>query len=323
MTFPKHYVAKSDLLTLINQHYAIKGERIRLYRTSQGRVFFIQTPAGRKVFKLYLPTVTDAAIQTTRIITYLDECDYPIVKIIPTVAGELYVLIERPEGICVGVLFEYASGICIWCYENSDEWIMNPLTEPFSRQVGLMHRLMDNYKEPLISRESKKQIFDDAIAQMRHSNYDESRVRNLEAYGNELWDVLSKCPVGFYHADMHAGNTKYHKGQFTWMDFDKACLSYNVMDFGWLLQTDWLKYHDESIERSLRLLDEVYTGYSMEKTLSDVELQASIHCVGIIHFEALGLDSKVYGKGTVHWILDREYEWLMRWRECCYKLLKM
>ena len=65
------YIAESDLLTTINQHYAIKGERIRLYRSSGGRVFFIQTPTGRKVFKLYWPLDTNGATQTTHIIPYL------------------------------------------------------------------------------------------------------------------------------------------------------------------------------------------------------------------------------------------------------------
>ena len=144
MEFTKRYVAKSDLLTFINQQYAIKGERIRLYRTSQGRVFFIQTPTGRKVFKLYLPTVTDAAIQTTRIITYLDGCGYPIVKLIPTLSGTLYITVERSEGSCVGVLFEYASGTCIgylhrWRENNPPP--IHRLTRLFARQVGQMHRL--------------------------------------------------------------------------------------------------------------------------------------------------------------------------------------
>ena len=53
MEFSNRYVAESDLLAYINKQYGIRGERIRLYRTSGGRVFFIQCPAGRKVFKLY------------------------------------------------------------------------------------------------------------------------------------------------------------------------------------------------------------------------------------------------------------------------------
>ena len=323
MEFTKNYTAESDLLKFINKKYAIKGEKIRLYRKSQGQVFFIQSPSGRKVFKLYLPTVTDAAIQTTRIITYLEGCGYPIVKIVPTVSDELYVTVERPEGSCIGVLFEYASGICIWAWNalyDTEQERVHSLTKQFSKQVGLMHRLMEDYDEPLIQRGSKESIFDVLIHQLRLDGYAETKVRDLEEYGNELWAILSKCRPGFYHADMHPGNTKYCNGQFTWMDFDKACISYNVMDIGWLLTTDWLHYHKESLERSRRLFDEVYAGYSMEKSMNDDEIKAAIHSSAIIHFEDMSLNVKMHNRGIKSWILDREYEWLMRWREGCAKL---
>ena len=326
MEFSKHYIAESDLLYFINRHYAINGERIRLYRTSQGRVFFIQSPSGRKVFKLYLPTITDAAIQTTRIIPYLHGCGYPIVKIIPTVSDEMYVTVERPEGNCVGVLFEYASGICIWAWNalyDTEKESIHPITRQFSKQVGLMHRLMDNYSEPLIQRGSKEIIFDVMIHQLRLDGYDETKVRNLEEYGNELWTVLKKCRAGFYHADMHPGNTKYRNGQFTWMDFDKACMSYNIMDIGWLLTTGWIHYHEQekSVERSRRLFDEVYAGYSMEQSMTDNEIKAALHSTAIIHFDDMSINIKMHNRGIKTWILDREYEWLMRWRECCAKLM--
>ena len=326
MEFSKRYVAESDLLAFINKQYAIKGEKIRLYRKSWGWVFFIQSPSGRKVFKLYPTTLTDAAVQTTRIIPYLDDCGYPIVKIVPAESGELYITAEQPEGSCIGVLFEYASGICIWAWNalyDTEKESIHPLTRQFSKQVGLMHRLMDDYNEPLIQRGSKESIFDVMIHQLRLDGYDEAKVRNLENYGNELWAILNKCRVGFYHADMHPGNTKYRKGKFTWMDFDKACVSYNVMDIGWLLTTDWIHYHDQkkSMERSQRLFDEVYEGYSMEKSMTNNEINAALHSTAIIHFEGLGLDAKRLNIGYKPWLADREYEWLMRWRECCAKLM--
>lgn len=184
-----------------------------------------------------------------------------------------------------------------------------------------MHRLMERYEKPLIQRGSKECIFDDMLQQMRRDKYDEAKVRDLEEYGNELWDILKKCPAGFYHADMHSGNTKYRNGLFTWMDFDKACMSYPVMDFGWLLQTDWLRYHKESLDRSRRLFDEVYAGYSMERTMTDIEIAGALHCVAIVHIETLSLDTKLKNKGLELWLMNREYEWLMRWRECCNKLI--
>ncbi len=184
-----------------------------------------------------------------------------------------------------------------------------------------MHRLMECYGKPLIIR-GEECIFDNLISQLRKQDYDEDKVCGLEDYAIELRKMLMKCPAGFYHADMHSGNTKYRNGQFTWMDFDKACMSYNVMDFGWLLETDWVCFHDESLERSRCLFDEVYAGYSTERTLIANEITAVFHSVAMVHYEALSIETKIRGNGLEQWLIDREYEWLMRWRECCDKLLQ-
>ena len=109
------------------------------------------------------------------------------------------------------------------------------------------------------------------------------------------------------------------QGRVFFIHFDKVCMSYNVMDIGWLLTTDWLHYNKESLERSRRLLYEVYAGYSMEKPMTGDEIEAALHSAAIIHFEALGLDAKMHNAGYAPWLADREYEWLMRWREECSK----
>ena len=183
MAFSKHYVAENSLLTFINTQYAIKGERIRLYRSMMTRVFFIQTPTGRKVFKLYRPAAKDRAIQTTNIIPYLDSCGYPVVQIIPTTTGALYISVEQPEGTCVGVLFDYTAGICIWALEKGDGWVMNPLTREFSKSVGRMHRLMEQYDKTLIHR-GTEYYFDCLVWLLHRDNYDETKIRDFEEYGN-------------------------------------------------------------------------------------------------------------------------------------------
>ena len=326
MAYSSRYtvVADSSLLKLINLQYGIKGEKIRLYRTSQGRVFFIQCPDGRKVFKLYPPSRTDAAVQSTHIISYLAGCGYPVVQIIPAVSGDLYITADEPEGRCAGVLFEYASGVCIgylhrWRENNPPD--VHPLTRQFGRQVGRMHRLMEQYKGPLVYR-GAKHFFDDLYEILRGDGYDGANTRDFMEYGNELKAMLENLPRGFYHADMHPGNTKYRGGLFTWMDFDKACESYRVMDFGWLLETDWVYFHDESIERSRRLFDEVYAGYGAERELTGAEIAAVYHCVAAVHYEAIVLDRLLGDKPLNPKILDREHDWLMRWRESCHKLTR-
>jgi Ser/Thr protein kinase RdoA (MazF antagonist) len=319
MEFTKHYTAKSNLLKLINQQYAIKGERIRLYRAMMGMVFFIQTPAGRKVFKLYRPAARDRAIQTTHIIPYLNSCGYPVVQIIPSISGTLYITVEQPEGICVGVLFNYADGICIWALEKGDGWVMNPLTREFGKSVGRMHRLMDQYDKPLIRR-GTEYYFDYMVWLLRRDNYNESKIRDFEEYGNELKSILEKLPTGFCHGDPHAGNTKYRSGQFTWMDFDNASMSYPMLDIGWMIETSYVVFKIESFDRSRRMFEEVYAGYTTERTLTDDEVAAAFHCVAIMHFDGTVQNALMGHERYTQQILDREHDWLMRWRDYCEKM---
>ena len=319
MEFSKRYVTESALLTIINKQYAIKGERIRLYRALMGRIFFIQTPSGRKVFKLYRPTVTDTAVQTTRIISYLDGCSFPVVKIIPTISGELFSTVELPDDNCIGVLFDYTVGICIWSMEKGDGWVMNPLTREFGKSVGRMHRLMDEYEKPLIRR-GPEYYFDCLVWLLRRDIYDEAKIRDFNEYGNELRGVLEKLPAGFCHGDPHAGNTKYRNGQFTWMDFDNASMSYPMLDIGWMIETSYVVFKKESLDRSRRVFEEVYSGYTTERTLTYGEIAAALQCVAIMHFGSIVQTGLMGHEWYTRQILDREHDWLMRWRECCGKL---
>jgi len=322
MDFTKNYIAENDLLKFINQQYAIKGEKIRLYRASQGRIFFIKCSSGRKVFKLYMPTWTEYAIQTTRIIPYLDGCGYPVVHIIPAVSGEMYVTVDRPEGSCVGVLFEYAHGknTELWNWGEYDKpLVISPLMRQFSRQVAVMHRLMDNYKKPLIYR-GRQQYFDDMIYFMRRDNYDEAKTRDFEEYGNELWRMMEKCTLGFCHDDMHSGNTKYRDGKFIWMDFDRASLSYPIIDLSWMSNNaNFVVFDERALETSRRLFDEAYAGYSMERTLTNNDIAAVFHFIAIEHLDANDMIIKNYGINKE--FMDGQHDWLMRWREACNRLL--
>jgi hypothetical protein len=58
----------------------------------------------------------------------------------------------------------------------------------------------------------------------------------------------------------------------------------------------------------------------MERPMTGDEIKAALPSAAIIHFEALGLDSRRLDRGYAPWLADREYEWLMRWRECCARL---
>jgi Ser/Thr protein kinase RdoA (MazF antagonist) len=196
---------------------------------------------------------------------------------------------------------------------------MNPLTREFSKSVGRMHRLMEQYDKPLIHR-GAEYYFNRLVWLLRRDDYDDTKIRDFEEYGNELRSILEKLPLGFCHGDPHAGNTKYRKGQFTWMDFDNASLSYPMLDIGWMIETSYVVFKEESIDHSRRLFEEVYAGYTTERTLTDGEVAAALHCVAIMHFGSIVQTGLIGHERYTRQILDREHGWLMRWRECCEKL---
>lgn len=311
-----------DLLQKINQEYGIKGKNIYLHRTSGGRVYYINCPDSRKVLKLYHPMHTEAAIQSTRIIIYLDNCNFPIVQIIPALSGEKFVTLNMPEGNCIGVLFDFAKGSCIGFlhrWRDNKHPLIHPKAKEFGRQVALMHRLMDDYDGCIIGK-GKERYIDDLIWLLRRDGHDETKIRDLEDYGNELWEMLKKLPKGFCHGDMHTGNTVYYSGRFIWMDFDRAAISHPIIDVGWLTDgTDFNNFDNNSLERSRRLFDELYAGYSIERTLTQSEIAAVFHCIAIIHYDLLASITIKNNDTISHALIDEQHNWLMRWRDLCNK----
>ena len=81
-------------------------DKISLYRDMIGSVYFLWEKDKRYVYKLYRTIVTEAAIQSTQVISYLKKNNFPVVTIVPTKNDELYSNIEMPEGNRIGVLFE-------------------------------------------------------------------------------------------------------------------------------------------------------------------------------------------------------------------------
>jgi len=308
------------LLGLINENYAVRGEGIRLHRESAGQVYYVDSPAGRKVLKLFRPTLTGEALQSAEIMEYLDGRGFPVVKIIPTLGGDTHIAVETPEGPCAAILYEFAKGRDIGFlhrWQSGKQPLIHPKAAQLGEAVGRMHRLMDEYPGALI-RKGKARYIDDFIFALRRDGYDPGKIRDLEEYGNELWAAVDALPPGFCHGDMHTGNTAYRGGVFTWMDFDRASLSRSVVDVGWLADgTDFNNFDDGAFDRSRRLLDALYEGYSKERPMTDAEIAAVLPSVAIIHYDLFGEFLNAWGETARTASIDEQHDWLMRWREAC------
>ncbi len=183
-----------------------------------------------------------------------------------------------------------------------------------------MHRLMDDFPDAVLQKDKPRYI-DDFVSALRRDGYDPAKTRDLEEYGNELWSMVEKLPRDFCHGDMHTGNTRYRGGVFTWMDFDRASISPSVIDMGWLADgTDFGTFDGGAIDRSRRLLDVLYEGYSKERSMSEAEIAAVLPAVAIIHYDLFGEFLNAWGETVCLASVDRQHDWLMRWRDACAKV---
>ena len=313
----------ADLLTLVNQHYALRSEAIRLHRAGAGRVYYLKTAEGRKVLKLCRPACADEAAQAADILAYLGAHGFPVVRLRPASDGRLHIPVPRPDGVWTATLFDYAEGVCIGFlhrWRDGAQPPVHPQTAALARSVGRMHKLMEGYPNALIPK-GRARYVDDFIAALRLGGHDEAKVRDLESYGHELWAALEAMPGGFCHGDMHTGNTRYRGGAFTWMDFDRAGRSHPVIDLGWLTDgTDFNAFDDGALERSRRLFEPIFDGYTRERSLSQGEITAVFGCTALIHYD-LFTSYVVHKHGTVtRGQLDEQHGWLMRWRELYEKM---
>ncbi|MCL2323410.1 MAG: phosphotransferase [Oscillospiraceae bacterium] len=315
-------ICELELLNLVNQNYDIKGQSFHLHRDGSGRVYYVDCVDTRKVLKLYRSIETEAAIQSTHILQYLCNCEFPVVKIIPAVSGDMYITATTPEGECVLILFEFAKGKCIEFlhrWRDNKQPLIHPKAKMLGRQVGLMHRLMENYDGPIILK-GRERYIDDLIMLIRRDGYDKAKIKDIEEYGNELWTMVEKLPKGFCHGDMHTGNTVYYNKQFTWMDFDRAAISYPVIDVGWLTDaTDFNVFDDGAFDRSRKLFNVLYEGYSMERQMTKEEISAVFGCTAIIHFDLISSILIRNNETLSKELFDEQHDWLMRWRELCAK----
>jgi Ser/Thr protein kinase RdoA (MazF antagonist) len=268
---------------------------------------------------------SEAAIQSTRVIAYLESCGLPVVKIIPAIDGEQYITLDTPLGRQIGVLFEFAQGRSIGFlhrWRDNKEPLIHPKAGIFGRSLGHMHRLMEGY-EGNLKLKGRERYIDDLIWLLRRDCHDESKIHDLEDYGNALWASVARLPGGFCHGDMHTGNTIYRNGQFTWMDFDRVSHSHPVIDVGWLAAdgSDFNVFDDSALDRSRRLFDALYAGYSRERTLTDTEIAAVFGCAAIIHYDLFASIVIANNEQVRKDFFDEQHDWLMRWRELCEKTL--
>lgn len=285
------YVDCDSLIRILNSFYKLNFEEIYLHREVVGYVYFVKNSIKKYVLKLYRNFNTEQALQSIEIIQYLKNLNYPVVSIIPTENGSLYIKFTIPEGQCIGILYDYIEGI----EPNRKTEIIK-----IGQQIGEFHNLMEKYPNPLIKR-GKEFYIDRFIAILQKLQYNSEKVEELERYGKELWNNIDRLPSGFCHGDLHTGNMLQTKlNEYVLFDFDIASCAYSVVDIATLCDgTNFFKYYESAYDSTKGLFERFYQGYCQKRIISNIEIVAIFDFIAIRHYELIATLTNIRGLGCL------------------------
>jgi Ser/Thr protein kinase RdoA (MazF antagonist) len=301
-----------NLVNLVNRLYPVKANQAILHREMIGHVYFLNNENNKYVFKLYRNLKSNDALQTIGILQYLEVNHFPVVSIVPTINGEMNVLMDSPDGICIGILFNYIDGM-----EPDDRKEIGKI----GLQIGRLHNLMEAYPYQLLSR-TKMDYIDDYISIMKENGYAPSRIAELEKYGAELWGRIGELPKGFCHGDLHTGNMLRSKtGNYVLFDFDDASGDYPLMDVAYLSDdTNFNVFDEKALIKTKHMFEEFYNGYSKERTLSIAEMNAISDFIAIRHYQIIARIVRCQSLQSLdEYFMNEQYEWLLSWKNLCEK----
>ncbi len=300
------------LQAIINRFYPINCNHVALHRDWIGYVYFIQDKSNRYVLKLYRTFDTNNALHSIGIIAYLSKNDYPVTTIVPTVNDDMYITINTPQGEAVAILYDFIDG---------EEPTLDTEIEKIGHQIGKLHKFMNQYTNPLVSR-GKEYFIDRYITLFHEMGYHQRRIDELEQYGKELWKRMEQLPKGFCHGDLHTGNMlQTESGRYVLFDFDVASYAYPVIDVATLCDSSNYFHLDPlAYDNTLKRFERFYKGYSMECTISDAEIDAIFDFIAIRHYEIQPTIVKCQGLQCISSeFLDKQLEWLFKWKNLCEK----
>ncbi len=294
------------LLSALKKEYIIPFEQLELLRDMMGYVCLAKAGEDKYVFKLFQEHHREQALQSVEIMTYLNNTGYPVPKIIPTLRGKRYCVIDFQNKKRIGVLYEYIQG-----KEPDKETDM----EALGWQTGKLHKMMKTYTGQLVSH-SKEFFINRYLELLSKMAYPEAA--RFEEYGSRLWERVKDQPKGFCHGDYHTGNMLLGtSGKYVIFDFDAAANAYPAFDIAVICDmTDYFSLQDAMFYETKRLLEHFLKGYGKHLSIRPQEKIAVFDFIAVRHFEVQAAIIENLGLNCVdHSFIDGQFSWLMQWEK--------
>lgn len=169
----------------------------------------------------------------------------------------------------------------------------------------------------------KEFFIDRYISILKKMNYQYDKIELFREYGDALWKRVEKLPRGFCHGDMHRGNLlKTPYDQYYLLDFDTSCSAFPMYDIMIMCNaTNYFEFDEQGYEKAKNTFETFLKGYFRYCTLSENELHGFYDLIAIFHYQLQATIIEIYGLDCVdEEFLDKQLDWLMRWREQCERM---
>lgn len=301
---------EKKILNALLDSYNINFETLELLRKG-GCVSYCVWGENKKYFmKIISSAFMDTVKQSLSILMHLEDKGFPSPRIILTKNGFPYIEVDELDGKTFVVLFEFIDG------QEPDE---EENVETIGALIGQLHSIMREYKGNL-QVQGKEFFIDRYISILKKKNYDANKIELFREYGDTLWRKVEKLPRGFCHGDMHSGNfLRTSSGKYYILDFDTSCNAFPIYDIMVMCNsTNYFDFDEKGYQKAKSTYESFLKGYTKYCTLSNMELNAFYDLIAIYHYQLQATIIEIYGLDCVdEKFLDKQLDWLMKWREQC------
>ncbi len=302
-----------NIHSLLSCNYGVDAQSIELFREGGNVSYVVYGDNHHYFLKIIRPPFLETALQSVDIQMYLKQNRFPVIPIVPTKAGTPYVHTEDQGRDCVFVLYEYIDG-----GEPAPEE-----TEYVGALIGKLHQVMKDYPGRLPVR-GRLFFIDRYIEIMRKIQY--PKMESFLTYGNELWEKVKSLPRGYCHCDLYRGNIHKAGGKAMYVvDFDTSCTAFPMYDVVLFCNdTHYFDFQEEGYLKSKARLERFLAGYLRYCSLSEEEISAFYDMIAIYHFQLQATMLELHGyDSSIMDFFDKQYDWLMRWKEQCQVMSKL
>lgn len=300
----------NTIITLLQQHYGLFIRSIELFRQGGNTTYCVNTGSSTYFAKVIGGVFLDTAKTSLEIQTYLIEHSFPVIPIVPTLTGESSIEFRIQGAGYILVLYPFIRG-----HEPSVDQLVDA-----GALVGELHCIMAQYPGQSVVRD-KPFFIDRYTTMMKRLDY--ARLDEFQVLGDELWSRVKELPRGFCHGDLYDGNVHHaENGKVYIVDFDTACTAFPMYDIVLFCnRTDYFQFDTLGYARTRTRLGQFLEGYSQVRSLSRAEVEVLDVMIALYHYQLQATIFEIHGYDeTTIPFLDRQYEWLCRWKDQCIQM---